>query len=158
MTQYDKYKELTVKFNMIDQNQEQVSYNVAIQIKSDEVTQEKIIIPTNSNSKQLKITLLDGTKQVGIGITDIEKLGQNTKQQINIFEGDKQKGFMQILIVNNKGIKGSDKLKQYLEKTGLELSFQVIFAEIMQKKVPKADIYVYTAQRLREIGNDLQNI
>ena len=48
--------------------------------------------------------------------------------------------------------------KKYLEQTGIAMAFQVIFAEILDKKVDENKVYSYTAMRLRQIGEDLEKI
>ena len=45
--------------------------------------------------------------------------------------------------------------KKYLEQTGIAMAFQVIFAEILDKKIEDGKVYSYTAMRLRQIGEDL---
>jgi len=45
-----------------------------------------------------------------------------------------------------------------LKKNGLNLAFQAIFSEIVTKKVEKEQVFVYTAMRLRQIGNDLNSM
>lgn len=45
--------------------------------------------------------------------------------------------------------------KKYLESTGIAMAFQVIFAEILDKKIEAAKVFQYTAMRLRQIGEDL---
>lgn len=42
--------------------------------------------------------------------------------------------------------------KKYLENTGIAMAFQVIFAEILDKKVEPQKVFSYTAMRLRQIG------
>lgn len=46
-------------------------------------------------------------------------------------------------------------LKEYLKNNGINLAFQVIFSEIVTKKIEKEQVFAYTAMRLRQIGNDL---
>ena len=48
-----------------------------------------------------------------------------------------------------------DALKDYLKNNGMDLSFQAIFTEIINKKIEKDQVFAYTAMRLRQIGNDL---
>jgi len=48
--------------------------------------------------------------------------------------------------------------KKYLESTGIAMAFQVIFAEILDKKVDAQKVFGYTALRLRQIGEDLEKI
>ena len=46
-------------------------------------------------------------------------------------------------------------LETFLHESGLKLSFQIIFTEIVQNGIPEEDVYKYTAQRLRQIGQTL---
>ena len=48
--------------------------------------------------------------------------------------------------------------KKYLEQTGIAMAFQVVFAEILDKKVDENKVFSYTAMRLRQIGEDLEKI
>jgi hypothetical protein len=38
------------------------------------------------------------------------------------------------------------------------MSFKIIFAEILDKNIPYSQLYDFTAFRLRQIGQDLENI
>ena len=48
--------------------------------------------------------------------------------------------------------------EKYLDESGLCLSFQIIFTEIIQKQVPEDQVFPYTAMRLRQIGKELESI
>ena len=48
--------------------------------------------------------------------------------------------------------------EKYLDESGLCLSFQIIFTEIIQKQVPEDQVFPYTAMRLRQIGKELEAI
>ena len=48
--------------------------------------------------------------------------------------------------------------EKYLEESGLCLSFQIIFTEIIQKQIPEDQVFPYTAMRLRQIGKELDAI
>ena len=39
--------------------------------------------------------------------------------------------------------------EKYLEESGLCLSFQIVFTEIIQKQIPEDQVFPYTAMRLR---------
>ncbi len=54
--------------------------------------------------------------------------------------------------------KQAEMFKKYLEQTGIAMAFQVIFAEILDKKVEEQKVFSYTASRLRQIGEDLEKI
>ena len=47
--------------------------------------------------------------------------------------------------------------EKYLEESGLCLSFQIIFTEIIQKQIPEDQVFPYTAMRLRQIGKELES-
>ena len=48
--------------------------------------------------------------------------------------------------------------EKYLEETGLSLSFQIIFTEIVQKQIGEDQVFAYTAMRLRQIGKELEGL
>ena len=48
--------------------------------------------------------------------------------------------------------------EKYLDESGLSLSFQIIFTEIIQKQIPEDQVFPYTATRLRQIGKELESI
>jgi len=48
--------------------------------------------------------------------------------------------------------------EKYLEESGISLSFQIIFTEIIQKGIAEDQVYAYTAMRLRQIGKELEQI
>lgn len=66
---------------------------------------------------------------------------------------------MNSLIQGNDEIKRNKKqaemFKKYLDQTGIAMAFQVIFAEILDKKIAENKLFEYTAMRLRQIGEDL---
>ena len=45
--------------------------------------------------------------------------------------------------------------KKYIDQTGSAMAFQIIFAEILDKKLDESKLFTYTAMRLRQIGEDL---
>ena len=49
----------------------------------------------------------------------------------------------------------SQRFQIFLHDSGLPISFQIIFTEIIQKKIPEEQHFQYTAQRLRELGRML---
>ena len=54
--------------------------------------------------------------------------------------------------------KQAEMFKKYLDQTGIAMAFQVIFAEILDKKIEEQKLFSYTAMRLRQIGEDLEKI
>lgn len=42
--------------------------------------------------------------------------------------------------------------EKYINETGIAVAFQLIFSELITKKIPVNDYYTYTAKRLREFG------
>ena len=48
----------------------------------------------------------------------------------------------------------ADLVEKYIYETGISTSFQMIFSELITKKIPVEDYYTYTASRLRQIGRE----
>lgn len=46
-------------------------------------------------------------------------------------------------------------LERYLKATGISEAFKIVFAEIISKKLRSDTAFTYSAERLREIGNEL---
>lgn len=65
---------------------------------------------------------------------------------------------MQVDDETSRRKKQAEMFKKYLEQTGVAMAFQVIFAEILDKKLDEAKVFSYTAMRLRQIGEDLEKI
>ena len=48
----------------------------------------------------------------------------------------------------------ADKVEKYIYETGIGSAFQIIFSELISKKIPVENYYTYTASRLRQIGRE----
>ena len=48
----------------------------------------------------------------------------------------------------------ADSVDKYIHETGIGISFQIIFSELISKKIAVENYYKYTASRLREIGRE----
>ena len=48
----------------------------------------------------------------------------------------------------------ADTVEKYIYETGIGTSFQIIFSELISKKIPVENYYTYTASRLRQIGRE----
>ena len=48
----------------------------------------------------------------------------------------------------------ADIVEKYIFETGIGTSFQIIFSELISKKIPVENYYTYTAGRLRQIGKE----
>ncbi|KAM3147688.1 hypothetical protein pb186bvf_000016 [Paramecium bursaria] len=48
-----------------------------------------------------------------------------------------------------------EQFKRFIDQSGISDSFQVVFAEIIDRKIKEDDAYKYAADRLREIGKGL---
>ena len=48
--------------------------------------------------------------------------------------------------------------EKYLEESGISLSFQIIFTELIQKQIAEDQVFAYTAMRLRQIGKELEQL
>ena len=48
----------------------------------------------------------------------------------------------------------ADVVEKYINETGIGTAFQIIFSELLSKKIPVDNYYNYTASRLRQIGRE----
>ncbi|CAG9315069.1 unnamed protein product [Blepharisma stoltei] len=48
--------------------------------------------------------------------------------------------------------------EKYLDDSGLAMAFQLIFAEILTKKIDANNVFTYTAMRLRQIGKEIAHL
>ena len=48
--------------------------------------------------------------------------------------------------------------EKYLEESGITMAFQLIFAEILTKKIEANNVFTYTAMRLRQIGKEIAHL
>lgn len=48
--------------------------------------------------------------------------------------------------------------RDYVQVSGLRKAFQVIFAEIVSKRVEPGEVFSYSAIRLRQLGQDVQSV
>ena len=48
----------------------------------------------------------------------------------------------------------ADVVEKYINETGIGTAFQIIFSELLSKKIPTDNYYTYTASRLRQIGRE----
>mmetsp|Transcript_22641 Transcript_22641/g.40746 ORF Transcript_22641/g.40746 Transcript_22641/m.40746 type:complete len:191 (-) Transcript_22641:56-628(-) len=47
---------------------------------------------------------------------------------------------------------------KYLEDSGLTMAFQLIYSEIITKKVEPGNVFTYTAMRLRQLGKEIAHL
>ena len=47
--------------------------------------------------------------------------------------------------------------EKYINETGIAIAFQLIFSELITKKIPVSEYYTYTAKRLRDFENQKEN-
>ena len=48
--------------------------------------------------------------------------------------------------------------EKYLSDTGIAGAFELLFSELITKKIPAEDHYIYAAGRLRQIGREVESI
>ena len=57
--------------------------------------------------------------------------------------------------VREERMKNVGRFEQYVESSGIAKVFQIVFAEILTKKIEPANVFAYTAMRLRQIGKEI---
>ena len=50
------------------------------------------------------------------------------------------------------------RFEKYVETSGVAKVFQIIFAEVVTKKIEPANVFAYTAMRLRQIGKEIAHL
>lgn len=50
------------------------------------------------------------------------------------------------------------RFEKYVETSGIAKVFQIIFAEVVTKKIEPANVFAYTAMRLRQIGKEIAHL
>ena len=48
----------------------------------------------------------------------------------------------------------ADLVEKYINETGISTAFQIVFSELLSKKIPVDNYYTYAASRLRQIGRE----
>ena len=48
----------------------------------------------------------------------------------------------------------ADVVEKYINETGIGSAFQIVFSELLSKKVPVDKYYAYAASRLRQLGRE----
>jgi hypothetical protein len=73
--------------------------------------------------------------------------GNNAKEKENL---QKQKNKEEAGVLMNK-------LDEYLNNNGLSFAFNLIFSEIVDKKIPSESHFEYTMMRLRQLGKEIED-
>ena len=60
--------------------------------------------------------------------------------------------------VENQVDKQLHLFEKYLQETGISLAFQIIYTEIITKKIDSDNVFTYTAMRLRQIGKEVAHL
>jgi EF-hand domain pair len=48
--------------------------------------------------------------------------------------------------------------EKYIQESGISIAFQIIFTEIISKKIDPDNAFTYTAMRLRQIGKEVEHL
>ena len=80
---------------------------------------------------------------------------QNNNLQENYNYEQNKKEIMEKIEIRKQQ---ADMVEKYINETGIGQTFQIIFSELISKKIPVESYYTYTASRLREIGREKEAI
>ena len=128
------------------------------EIKSEEVNLEKQTnqnletekeIKTSENNVNLEEKQNNINNETNPNITSSQN---NNQQENNNYDYEKNKKEIMEKIEIRKF--QSDVVEKYINETGIGTAFQIIFSELLSKKVPTDNYYTYTASRLRQIGRE----
>ena len=82
--------------------------------------------------------------------------GQKNEEETNNYDYEQNKRDILEKIEIRK--QQADLVEKYIYETGIGTSFQIIFSELISKKIPVENYYTYTASRLRQIGREKENL
>ena len=128
------------------------------EIKSEEVNLEKQTnqnletekeIKTSENNVNLEEKQNNINNESNPNITSSQN---NNQQENNNYDYEKNKKEIMEKIEIRKY--QADTVEKYINETGIGTAFQIIFSELLSKKVPTDNYYAYTASRLRQIGRE----
>jgi hypothetical protein len=60
--------------------------------------------------------------------------------------------------IENQVNKQLQLFEKYLEDSGISTAFQIIYTEILMKKIDSENVFTYTAMRLRQIGKEIAHL
>ena len=117
------------------------------EIKSGEVEIEKQSNPVLETEKEnLNVNNINNETNQNINSS------QNNINPENNYDYEKNKEEIMKKIEIRKF--QADAVEKYINETGIGMAFQIIFSELLSKKVPTENYYAYTASRLRQIGRE----
>ena len=118
--------------------------------ESEIVKQNNNIEPQNQNNEENNIN--NGQKESEQIPTGNNNGTEGVEFQNNNYDYEQNKKEIMEKIEIRK--QQADLVDKYIHETGIGISFQIIFSELISKKIAIEDYYKYTASRLREIGRE----
>ena len=82
---------------------------------------------------------------------DIKNENKEKEEKKEIVESEEEKEKRKLKLEYNK-------LKHYMNSSGLSLAFNIIFAELITKQIEPEKFFDYTSLRLKQIGKKLETI
>jgi hypothetical protein len=86
---------------------------------------------------------------------NLEESQNLTEEQNQIEENNKRREELDKITLRKIQAQAFEK---YINETGISNTFQLIFSELIIKKIPMKDYFPYTASRLRQIGREYDEI
>ena len=91
-------------------------------------------------------------------VTKNQSLTLNDRSEINIYQADLPIHSQKKEEVIKMRKTSADNFECFLNESGVNSSFQLIFSEIIYKKIPVEDHFSYAAGRLRQIARDVEAV
>ena len=133
----------------IDENELfEVMSNASREMGSKEPTVEQVqkIMQAIDRNKDGKVTFDEYLELIKMLLRDMLDSDQEPEEHNNSKKAEEQ--------VN----KQLQMFEKYLEESGITMAFQLIFAEILTKKIEPNNVFTYTAMRLRQIGKEIAHL
>ena len=138
------------KSGLINSNQLAVVMNKvcsSLGITKPSGAQVKEVLMKIENKKQAKVTFDEYLKFLK---TTLKKHLENGVNEEHLRKNQRKDDDME-----RKIGKQSRRFQKYLEESGLPAAFQVIYTEILEKKIEPDKVFTYVAVRLRQIGREV---
>ena len=121
------------------------------------------LIPSGSQIKEL-IKKIDQSKEGKITFDEFQLLIKMIlKQSLKKLEEEAQNPVVQGKKKHDEHLekqvnKQLHLFEKYLEESGISIAFQIVYTEILSKKIDPDSVFTYTAMRLRQIGKEVAHL
>lgn len=136
-------------------------------LKSEDAKTERSVEKTSNNNNPKKDknnqnnSILDTQPQINNKNNSAKRERGNLKDHNNPNaknNNDKENNIKKVNEPAPENQENANAFLQYIDESGLPEAFQLIFAELISKKINPQNYYSYVGMRLRQIGKEIQDL